>query len=108
MYELTKHEEFILLAILKLGENAYIVTLRRHIKEISGKSINYGSLCNTLSALIRKGYIKSRESDPIRRQGGRRKVLYSLTPEGKRALKKAYDIQQRAWEGLIELIVKSD
>ena len=108
MYGLTKHEELILLAILKLGENAYIVTLRRHIKEISGKSINYGSLCNTLSALIRKGYIKSRESDPLPRQGGRRKVLYSLSSEGKRALKKAYDIQQRAWEGLIELIVKSD
>ena len=108
MYELTKHEELILLAILKLRENAYIVTLRRHIKEITGRSINYGSLCNTLSALIRKGYIKSRESDPLPRQGGRRKVLYSLTAEGRRALKKAYDIQQRAWEGLIELIVKSD
>ena len=108
MYELTKHEELILLAILKLRENAYIVTLRRHIKEISGKSINYGSLCNTLSALIRKGYIKSRESDPLPKQGGRRKVLYSLAAEGKRALKQAYDIQQRAWEGLIELIVKSD
>ena len=108
MYELTKHEELILLAILKLRESAYIVTLRRHIKEITGRSINYGPLCNTLSALIRKGYIKSRESDPLPRQGGRRKVLYSLTPEGKRALKKAYDIQQRAWEGLIELILRSD
>jgi PadR family transcriptional regulator PadR len=108
MYELTKHEELILLAILKLRENAYIVTLRRHIKEISGKSINYGSLCNTLSALIRKGYIKSKESDPLRQRGGRRKVLYTLTAEGKRALKQAYDIQQRAWEGLIERIVKSD
>jgi len=108
MYGLTKHEELILLAVLKLKENAYIVTLRRHIKEITGKSINYGSLCNTLSALIRKGYIKSRESDPLPRQGGRRKVLYSLTAEGKRALKQAYTIQKLAWEGLIELIIKSD
>jgi len=108
MYNLTKHEELILLAVLKLRENAYIVTLRRHIKEISGKSINYGSLCNTLSALIRKGYIKSKESDPIRRQGGRRKVLYSLTAEGRKALKQAYEIQQRAWDGLVELIFKSD
>jgi DNA-binding PadR family transcriptional regulator len=108
MVELTKREELILLAILKLEGNAYIVTLRRHIKEITGKSINYGSLCNTLSALIRKGYLKSGESDPVPRQGGRRKVLYSLTAEGKRALKKAYEIQKLAWEGLIELIIKSD
>jgi len=108
MYGLTKHEELILLAILRLRENAYIITLRKHIKEISGKSINYGSLCNTLSTLIRKGYIKSGESDPLPRQGGRRKVLYFLTGEGRKALKQAYDIQQRAWEGLIELIVKLD
>ena len=108
MYDLTKHEELILLSILKLSGNAYIVTLRRHIKEITGKSINYGSLCNTLSALKRKGYIKSEESVPVPRQGGRRKVLYALTAEGKKALKKAYKIQKLAWEGLIESIVKFD
>lgn len=108
MYELTKHEELILLATLKLEGNAYIVTMKRHIKEITGKSINYGSLCNTLSALQRKGYIRSKESEPIARQGGRRKVLYALTSEGKRALKQAYEIQKLAWNGLVESIVKFD
>lgn len=108
MMELTKREEFILLAILKLEENAYLVTLRRHIKEISGRSINYGSLCNTLSTLIRKGCVKSTESDPQPRPGGRRKVLYSLTAEGKKALLQAYKIQQLAWHGLAESIVKAD
>lgn len=108
MIELTKREELILLATLKLEENAYIVSVRGHIKEITGKSINYGSLCNTLSALLRKGYIQSKESEPVRRQGGRRKVLYSLTAEGKRALLQAYKIQQLAWDGLMESIVKVD
>ena len=108
MYELTKHEELILLSALKLRENAYIVTLRRHIKEITGKTINYGSLCNTLSTLIKKGYIRSKESDPVPRQGGRRKVLYFLTAEGKKALKQAYEIQKLAWEGLAESILKFD
>ena len=104
MRELTKREELLLLAILRLEENAYIVTLKRHIKDITGKSINYGSLCNTLSALTRKGYINSQESDPLPRPGGRRKVLYSLTIEGKRALLQAYKIQKLAWDGLVELI----
>jgi DNA-binding PadR family transcriptional regulator len=108
MYELTKREEFLLLAILKLGENAYIVSLRRHIKEISGRSINHGSLCNTLSALIRKGYIQSKESVPLPKQGGRRKVLYSLTENGKKALKQAYEIQQLAWDGLVQKIAQFD
>lgn len=108
MYELTKHEELILLAILKLRGNAYIVTLRAHIKEITGKSINHGSLCNTLSALIRKGYIESEKSDPISRPGGRRKVLYSLTAVGKKALRHAYEVQKLAWNGLKEVIMKFD
>lgn len=108
MYELTKREEFLLLSILRLKEDAYIVSLRRHIKEISGKSINHGSLCNTLSSLIRKGYITSKESLPLPKQGGRRKVLYFLTNEGKKALKHAYEIQKLAWDGLIQKIAQFD
>jgi DNA-binding MarR family transcriptional regulator len=29
--------------------------------------------------------------------GGRRKVLYSLTPEGRRAMSNAQRVHQRAW-----------
>ena len=108
MYDLTKHEELILLAVLKLEGDAYIVTVRKHITEITGKAINYGSLCNTLSALQRKGYIRSQESIPLPRQGGRRKVLYSLTAEGQRALKQAYKIQRLAWGGVVDTILDFD
>ena len=106
MYDLTKHEELILLSILKLSGNAYIVSIRAHIKDITGKSINYGSLCNTLSTLIRKEFIDSRESAPVPRQGGRRKILYSLTNEGKTALKQAFEIQQLVWSGMADLVNK--
>ena len=108
MYELTKREELLLLSILRLRENAYIVSLRRHIKDISGKSINHGSLCNTLSALIKKGYIQSKESIPLPKQGGRRKVLYFLTDNGKKALKQAYEVQKLAWDGLARTIAQFD
>ncbi len=108
MYELTKHEELILLSIWKLSGNAYIVTIRKRISEITGKSINYGSLCNTLSSLIRKGFLESRESDPVAEQGGRRKVLYFLTDEGRKALKHAYNIQKVAWDGINGLMFEVD
>jgi len=108
MYELTKREELILLSILKLGENAYLITMRSHIKKISGKSINHGSLCNSLAALIRKGYLNSKESIPLPVQGGRRKVLYTLTNDGKKALKQAYEIQKLAWDGLGRMIAQFD
>ena len=99
MVDLTKNEELILLSISKLNGNAYIVTIRKNLTEVTGKTFNYGSLCNTLSSLARKGLIISKNSAPKAQQGGRRKVLYFLTDEGKSALKDAYEIHKVAWNG---------
>ncbi len=104
MYELTKHEEYILLSVCKLSGNAYIVTIRKEISELTGKSINYGSLCNTLYSLVRKGYIISTESQPQAQKGGRRKVLYNLTKEGIKALRHTYEVQKQAWEGVSRIV----
>ena len=108
MYELTKHEELILLSIAKLTGNAYIVTIRNNIKEITGKAINYGSLCNTLSSLVKKGYLDSKESEPSSEQGGRRKVLFFLSDEGKNAPRYAYEVQKTAWDGVSAFIYGAD
>ncbi|MCK4644815.1 MAG: helix-turn-helix transcriptional regulator [Candidatus Aminicenantes bacterium] len=97
MYELTKNEELILLSIWRLKENAYGVTIREHLKKITGKTLNYGSLYNTLYLLTRRGLVESRESEPLSKQGGRRKVLYSLTREGEKALSNAQRIHKLAW-----------
>ena len=97
MHELTKNEELILLCIWKLKDNAYGVTIKELFKKISGKTLNYGSLYNTLYLLVRKDYVTSNESKPISVKGGRRKILYSLTDEGKKALQKAQNIQKKAW-----------
>ena len=101
---LTKHEELILLAICKLKEDAYGVPIRKHIGELTGKSINYGSLCNTLYALVKKGLITSHESRPQAQQGGRRRVVYSLTREGKHALRHAYAVHQQAWQDVYDVV----
>jgi PadR family transcriptional regulator PadR len=97
MYELTKNEELILLSIWKLRENAYGVTIRENLKKITGKTLNFGSLYNTLYLLTRRGLVESRESEPLSKQGGRRKVLYSMTREGEKALSTAQRIHKLAW-----------
>jgi len=98
MHELTKNEELALLSIWKLRDNAYGVTIRENFKRMTGKALNFGSLYNTLYLLVRKGLVKSKESEPLSKQGGRRKVLYSLTREGKTALSDARKIHERAWK----------
>lgn len=102
MHKLTKNQDLVLLAIWKLAGNAYIVSIRKYLKEITGETINTGSLCNTLTSLIKKGYILSKDSDPVALQGGRRKVLYFLTPLGKEALNHAFKIQRLVWEGFVK------
>ncbi len=97
MYELTKNEELILLCIWKLKDNGYGVTIRENIKKITGRALNYGSLYNTLYLLVRRGLVETLESEPLFKQGGRRKVLYSLTREGKNAMSNAQRIHKLAW-----------
>jgi len=98
MYELTKNEELVLLSIWKLKDNAYGVTIRENFKKITGKALNYGSLYNTLYLLVRGGLVESRESEPLSKQGGRRKVLYSMTREGEKALSNAQRVHKLAWD----------
>ena len=97
MYELTRNEELILLSIWKLKGNAYGVTIRADFKAITGKTVNYGSLYNTLNRLTHRGFVTTSESVPLSRQGGRRKILYALTSRGEKALAEAQKIQRLAW-----------
>ena len=108
MYDLTRNEELILLFIWKLKDNAYGVSIRECFKRVSGKTLNYGSLYNTLYLLVRRGFVRSRESETLPKQGGRRKILYSLTPEGVKALQKAQKIQQLAWGDVPDFVFEPD
>ena len=106
MNKLTKHEELILLSICKLKENAYGVPIRKDVMDITGKPLNYGSLCNTLYALVKKGFIESRSSEPVAQIGGRRKIIYSLTQEGQKALKHAFEVYQQAWKEIPKFVLE--
>lgn len=103
MYELTRNEELILLSIWKLKGNAYGVTIRADFKNITGKTLNYGSLYNTLYRLAQRGLVKTSESAPLSYQGGRRKILYTLTSQGETALAEAQKIQKLAWKEIPDL-----
>lgn len=103
MIDLTRNEELILLSIWKLKDNAYGVTIRGGFKKVTGKSLNYGSLYNTLYRLAQRGFVTTEESEPLSRQGGRRKILYSLTPLGEKALAEAQKMHKLAWGEIPDL-----
>ena len=98
MVELTKNEEILLVSILHLKENAYGVYIRRHIKESTGKQLNYGTLYRMLEQLVRKGLLERIEGEPLPEKGGRRKNYYSLSKSGEQALQEAYALQKSLWD----------
>ncbi len=97
MTKLSRNEELVLLSIWKLKDNAYGVTIRKSFMEFTGQTLHFGSLYNTLELLTRKGLTTCCESRPESKRGGRRKKLYYLTPEGKKALKEAQSVYRSAW-----------
>jgi PadR family transcriptional regulator PadR len=103
MKEITVLEEIILTSIFRLKEEAYGVSIRQKVSEITKKDIIYGTLYNTLDQLLRKGYVRKRLGKPTPQRGGRGKIYYTLTAKGVKALQNARDLHRRIWDGISEL-----
>lgn len=93
-------EYTLLLALLRLGDEAYGVPIRDEIAARTGRNLSLGALYTTLDRLEGKGFIESRMGAPTAVRGGRRKKMCRLTPAGKGALSRTWDFQRRMTEGL--------
>jgi PadR family transcriptional regulator PadR len=100
---LTRLEEAILIAVLKLGEDAYGVPINREVSRIFGKTYTMGGLYFALDQLVRKEYLMKRSADPTPKRGGRSRSYYRLTLEGKEALEAARHHQIQLWKAVPEL-----
>jgi DNA-binding PadR family transcriptional regulator len=94
---LSRSEEIILIAILKLGDDAYGAAIRRRLKQDTGAEWSFGSIYTALNTLTRRGYVKKRRGEPTAERGGRHKCLYKITAAGKEALREIRRIQRRVW-----------
>jgi DNA-binding PadR family transcriptional regulator len=99
MKELTMIEQHILLSIFQLHKNAYLVTIREHIKNITGKDMAIATIYVPLERLSRLGYLSTRLVKPAPRVGGRAIKYYRLTQAGIRTLDEMKRIQERFWVG---------
>ena len=103
MNYLTKSEDILLLAIHHLKNNAYGVTIRKQVKQLTGEEMTYGTLYSSLDQLVRKDYVDKIEGEPTPERGGRRKIYYSITPKGFEALKKSQQLTKNLWQAVSEL-----
>ena len=100
MNDITKNEEILLLTIWRLKEEAYGVAIKSQIKEVTGKEWNYGTLYCALDQLVKKGFLIKTEGQPLPERGGRRKIYYTLSQGGNRALRDALSLKEALWDGI--------
>ena len=97
---LLRAEEIILLAILKLGQNAYGVKIREQIKEDTGAIWSFASIYTPLDKLTRKRYVQKIKGEPTSERGGKSKYLYKVTETGQDALREIFEAHQQFWSGV--------
>lgn len=93
-------EQWVLLAVLRLGDGAYAVAVREEIHARTGRDVARGAVYVTLDRLERKGLVRSQLGPPTAERGGKAKRLYLLAAPGLQALKQALHGTQALLEGL--------
>lgn len=94
-------EHLVLLAVARVGDEAYGMTVRREIESRTGRDVSIGSVYRTLSRLASKGLLSSRrESEPTPVRGGRARRFFRLTEEGRTALVESRRMIDRMWDGV--------
>ena len=97
---LGEFEHIVLLAILRLGDEAYAIPIREEIEERTGRAVARGALYTALERLESKHYLRSRMSEPLPERGGRSRRYFTLTPAGLSAMRASRRSLLRLWQGL--------
>lgn len=97
---LGEFEQLVLLAIARLDDGAYGVSIRDEIRSRTGRSVSRGAIYITLDRLEARGYIRTWLADPTPERGGKAKRLCCLEAVGKRALIESRTALEKMWIGL--------
>ena len=100
---LTKLEELVLLTVIRLKDEAYGITIYKHIKEVTGKKMSIGSVYFPLERLVRKGYLTAYKGEPTPKRGGMSKKYYEVSEEGLKVLQETKDINDTMWDSFLSI-----
>jgi DNA-binding PadR family transcriptional regulator len=90
----------VLLAVLRLGDEAYGVPISKELLSLAGREVALGSIYAALDRIEQKGCVTSSLGDPTPERGGRAKRYFRVTPAGVRALRTTRTALTNLWTGL--------
>jgi PadR family transcriptional regulator, regulatory protein PadR len=100
---LGEFEQIVLLAILRLGDEAYAIPVREEIEARTGRDVARGALYTALERLEAKQCLTSRMSDPLPERGGRSRRYYNVTAPGLASLRASRAALLALWNGLEQI-----
>ncbi len=95
---LGEFEQIVLLALLRLGAEAYGMRVRQEIDERTGRDVSIGAVYATLDRMELKGLVKSSLGEPTAERGGRAKRTFVLTAAGRKSLTQT----QKSLRGMLD------
>ena len=90
-------EEQVMLAVVRTGDDAYGMNVRRELAEVTGRDIAIGAVYATLDRLEAKGLAASTRPDSA--DGPSRRV-FAVTAPGARSLALTRATRERLWSGV--------
>lgn len=100
---LTDFELMILLAILRVEDDAYGVRIAREIEETAGRSVQLAAIYAALDRMESRGLVGSSLGEPTPERGGRAKRLFRVTPKGLTQTKDTQQALTALWSNLPQL-----
>ena len=101
---LGEFEQLVLLAILRLSEDAYGVTIAGELERRAGRRVSRGALYTTLDRLETKGLLRWKINAGARERAELPRRTYAVTTRGLAVLRASRQVLQRMWNGLDDLL----
>ncbi len=96
-------ELMLLLALLRLREHAYGVTIAQELEEQTGREVVVASVYAALERLQERGLVTSSVGESTPERGGRAKRYFRITAAGIEEVRDAQRSLMKLWKGLPEL-----
>ncbi|UCE28371.1 MAG: helix-turn-helix transcriptional regulator [Gemmatimonadota bacterium] len=92
-------EQVVLLAVMRLGPDAYGVSIKHEIEQRAHRKVTLGAIYPTLDRLEAKGLVSSRVGKPTAERGGRAKRHFEISAAGRKALRRSREMLAALWDG---------
>ncbi len=102
--KLGEFEELVLLTVVVLQQQAYGVMIKQELEKRLNEKLSVGSVQSALKRMEEKQYLTSAYGEATQKRGGKRKKIYTATPEALRVLSELRTIRDNFWATIPQAI----